>query len=210
MPEGSSSISDAGPSGTAPSSASSGMLTFFECEALVFGESAPITSPGDFSPTHIFAGWLADCSTPTIVFGLSEGECVRDDACAGDVFGSDEVCLEPAAHRLAYYVEAAAILGGDIIVGPNVVSVDSTESGLTVRYRRPSGIDDPGLYGNCTGSDGLLNIENISTTANTRIGANFNHVLSACGDGDNLAQTVTGSLQVTLTGGQAEACIGGS
>lgn len=208
MRDGGPSVVDSGVSGDAPSGSAVAMLNFFSCEPLVFGDSAPINAPDDFAPTYRFAGWLADCSSPTIAFGLSEGECVRDDACSGEVFGSDTVCLEPGAHRLTYYVEAAAILNGDVTLGTHVVSVDSTAAGITTRYRRPGGLVNSGLFGNCLGSDGTFDIENIGVTANTPVGVTFNHVLSACADSDALPQTVTGSLRVTLTGGQSEACLG--
>ena len=169
-----------------PAAVDSSPVRSDECYDSEAGGSVPFVSlPSDFTPTRAYAGWGPGCQTLRV--GLSDG-----------------MCPDGEGHELSFEFNRRVLQDGGIFVGLNVVEPEPNLNGVRVRYRRLS--DPVGLWGNCPGSSGTLDVTSLETFVSTLSFA-FSLDLSPCGDTmDRSRQSVVGSVSVPLRRSAQEAC----
>jgi hypothetical protein len=155
---------------------------FLDGGAAAATQTAFVTTPTDFRVTRALMGWSGPCGSSDVLIELSDGTC----AAAG-------------AHRLQFYVSAAAVAAGQVHIGTNAVLPVPDSTGIRVSYLRPKSVTPSGAWGSCTGETGqLLFLANPDVTNPSRLQASFLLELTACGSSMQGPLSVEGYFDLML------------
>jgi hypothetical protein len=147
--------------------------------------------PSDLKVTRVLGTWEPACGRPTIRLEMSDGDCPDGDG-----------------HVLQFFFAAAAINTGTIVAGgSNAVVAETENPDLRVRYIRPSGLEPSGVWGNCDGPSGAIDlVEPIGTDAFDWFQGEFRLQLSPCDGSDNGIQQLDGSFDIQIRRGLDDVC----
>jgi hypothetical protein len=146
--------------------------------------------PSDLDVTRVLGTWEPACGRPTIRLEMSDGECPDGDG-----------------HVLQFYFAATAIETGMIVAGSNPLVPETENSDIRVRYIRPSGLEPSGVWGNCDGPSGAIDlVAPLGTDAFDWFQGEFRLQLSPCDGSDNGIQQLDGSFDIQIRRGLDDVC----
>jgi hypothetical protein len=191
--------SGAKPVGGRDAGSDAGSSPAYSCERVEAlrssGEDTPnLTStdlPDDFVVTRQAVRWSTDCATAVLSIELSDGTCPRGNG-----------------HELDIDLSVAALQEGQIRLGNNEVSADSTN--IVARYTRPTRLKPHGMWGSCGAASGqVVFLEAPGGLSKGQIlQARYQLLLAACDGSTNAPIEVDGAFKLELRYDFASLCPG--
>jgi hypothetical protein len=152
---------------------------------------ASTTSPLDFEVSRLVGAWQGGCREPEFRVELSGGGCPGGNG-----------------HALTFLFDGAALRDGAIRLGLNSILPEPNDTGVRIRYVRPSRLDPEGEWGTCTAASGDIDLLGTapSSEEGTRLEARFSLDLTACNDSTEGLQTLRGTFDVLMRRGLEDIC----
>ena len=149
-----------------------------------------VSLPLDLRTTRAEAAWEAGCADPMLRITISDGG-----------------CSEGNGHELTFWVPAAGVENGSIVIGQNTIAEEPTAGSIRVRYTRPTRLTPNGVWGTCEDASGTLDIiGELSLRGGRHVQATFLLDLTRCDDGEASTQPVNGEFNVELPASLVEVC----
>jgi hypothetical protein len=140
--------------------------------------------------TRVLGTWEPACGRHTIRLEMSNGK-----------------CPDGGGHELQFYFAAAAIDTGTITAGSNALVSETENPDIRVRYIRPGGLEPSGVWGNCDGPSGAIDlVAPLGTDAFDWFQGEFRLQLSPCDGSDNGIQQIDGSFDIQIRRGLDDVC----
>jgi hypothetical protein len=146
--------------------------------------------PSDLRVTRVLGTWEPTCGRPTIRLEMSDGDCPDGDG-----------------HVLEFFFTAAGIDTGTIVAGLNPLEAATENPDISVRYVRPGPLEPSGVWGNCVGPSGAIDlVAPLGTDAFDWFQGSFRLQLSPCDGSDNGIQQLDGSFDIQIRRGLDDVC----